>query len=362
MKKSYLMIAAAAALFAACAGNDTFKDVDTQDVAIDFAHGYIGKPTKAELTNTWFTTTNNNFGVYGFKGSQAIYTDEEVKWNGSDWKHETVRFWDKAATNYEFYAYAPYAQEADFTDKKFSFESIVAKPIVDIETANADLAIATPMTNISYDKCTKKEEAGHGTGHVEFIFNHVLSKLSFMIKTSLNVVAAGTGDVKGLQVNAISLDFPTATSASWSQTAANAVAGTTAFDGYTVKDGIDASTKKEIPANYETVVLTGATTDVTATAAPIGKKFIVAPVNTANTEHIFGIKVDYTITYNDGVVETSTAYGVIGGGDGTTGTQYKPTQNTNYCITLNINPEAIEFCVDKINDWADETVLNTDVK
>ncbi len=355
------MIAAAAALFAACAGNDTFKDVDTQDVAIDFAHGYIGKPTKAELTNTWFTTTNNNFGVYGFKGSQAIYTDEEVKWNGSDWKHKTVRFWDKAATNYEFYAYAPYAQEADFTDKKFSFESIVAKPIVDIETANADLAIATPMTNISYDKCTKKEEAGHGTGHVEFIFNHVLSKLSFKIKTSLNVVAAGGGDVKGLQVNAISLDFPTATSASWSQTAANAVDGTTAFVGYAVKDGINTD-GKEIPANYETKVLTEATTNVTASAEPIGKTFIVAPVNTTNSEHIFGIKVDYTITYNDGVVETSTAYGVIGGGDGTTGTQYKPAQNTNYCITLNINPETIEFCVDKINGWADETVLNTDVK
>ena len=362
MKKSYLMIVAVAALISACAGTDTVKEIDTQDVAIDFAHGYIGKPTKAELTNAWFTTTNNNFGVYGFKGSQAIYTNEEVTWNGSDWEHSTVRFWDKAATNYEFYAYAPYAQAATFTDKKFGFTSIVAKPIVDIETANADLAIATPLTNISYDKCTKKTEAGHGTGHVEFIFNHVLSKLSFMIKTSLNVVADGSGDVRELKVNAISLDFPTATSASWTQDAATAVDGTTAFVGYTAKDGINTSTNKEIPANYETVVLTGATTDVTDTAEPIGKTFIVAPVNSTDTEHIFGIKVDYTIKYNDNLVETTTAYGVIGGGDGTTGTQYKPDQNTNYCITLNINPEAIEFCVDKINNWDDETVLNTDVK
>ena len=357
MKKSYLMIAAAAALFAACSNTDTFKEVANEEVAIDFANGYIENTTKAELTNDWFTQDNNNFGVYGFKGSTEIFTNEEVKWvaSQSDWKHTTKRFWDKASSAYEFYAYAPYGQTATFTDKKFGFTNIAAKPIVNITTANADLAVATPLTGISYDHCTSQSTAGHGAGHVEFIFNHVLSKLSFYIKTNLNVNTDGTtGDVKELKVNAISLDFPTATSASWAQSNASGVSGTVTYDGYTAKDG----------SNYETVVLSGASTDVTNTATQIGNVFIVAPVTTSGTsaEHIFGVKVDYTIKYNDNLTESSTAYGVIGGGNGTTGTQYKPAENTNYGITLNINPEAIEFCVDEINNWATETILSTDVK
>ena len=368
MKKSYLMIAAAAALFAACSNNDTFKEVANEEVAIDFANGYIEKTTKAELTNDWFKENNNNFGVYGYKGSTRIFDNEEVKWveNDNDWKHTTKRFWDKASSAYEFYAYAPYGQTATFsdTDKKFGFTNIVAKPIVNITTDNADLAIATPLTGISYDHCTNKNAAGHGAGHVEFIFNHVLSKLSFYIKTNLNVKSDLSGDVQELKVNAISLDFPTATSASWAQSNASGVSGTVTYDGYQAKDGIDGTTGKEIPANYETVVLSGASTDVTNAATQIGNVFIVAPVTSSGTsaEHIFGVKVDYTIKYNDNVTESSSAYGVIGGGNGTTGTQYKPAQNTNYGITLNINPESIEFCVNKIENWATETTLNTDVK
>lgn len=366
MKKSYLMIAAAVALFTACAEKDTYKEILNEEVAIDFANGYIGKTTKAELTNEWFKVTNNDFGVYGFKGTTKIFSNEQVKWSGSDWTHTTKRFWDKAASNYEFYAYAPYGQAASFdeTNKLFGFTEIVANPIVDILTANADLAVATPMTGISYDKCTKKEEGGHGAGHVEFIFNHVLSKLSFYVKTDLNVAASG-GDVKELKVNAISLDFPTATSASWAQSTANSVSGAITYTGYQAKNGINSETGKEIPANYETVVIQNASTDVTTTATQIGKIFIVAPVTASGTssEHIFGVKVDYTIKYNDDVTESSTAYGVIGGGDGTTGTtQYKPAENTNYAITLNIHPEEIQFCVDKINNWATETALNTTVK
>ena len=366
MKKSYLMIAAAVALLTACSNNDTFKEVANEEVAIDFANGYIGKETKAELNNAWFTQDNNNFGVYGFKGSTAIFTNEEVKWvaNDNDWKHNTKRFWDKASSAYEFYAYAPYGQTATFTDKKFGFTNIAAAPIVNILTANADLAVATPMTGISYDHCTQKTTNGHGDGHVEFIFNHVLSKLSFYIKTNLNVKSDKSGDVQELKVNAISLDFPTATSASWAQSNATGVSGSITYVGYTAKDGINSTTGKEIPANYETVVLADANTDVTNTATQIGNVFIVAPVTSTGTspEHIFGVKVDYTIKYNDNVTESSTAYGVIGGGNGTTGTQYKPAENTNYGITLNINPEAIEFCVNRIEDWATETTLATDVK
>ena len=50
MKKSYLMIAAAAALFAACAENDTIKEVN-EDVAIGFDGKYVNKATRAEISS-----------------------------------------------------------------------------------------------------------------------------------------------------------------------------------------------------------------------------------------------------------------------------------------------------------------------
>jgi len=365
MKKSYLTIAIAAISFAACTNEVLIEEPVIEDVEIGFAEGFIDKTTKAELTNSWFANDDeNSFGVYGYKGTTQLYgkTDgtaaEEVKWSKTDkdWKHTTVRFWDKAATNYEFYAYAPFGQATTFTSKKFSFTSIAAKPIVNITTANADLAIATPLTGQSYYNCTQTSVSGHGAGHVEFIFNHVLSKLSFKVTTSLKIDADGNEEVKAVTVKGIKLDFPTATSASWNQTAADGVSGTTTFDTYAAKDG----------SEYETIVFPkeSETQAATAEAKAIGNVFIVAPVNTTVTEHVFGVKVDYSITYNDGVTEDAVAYGVIGGGDGSTGTtQYKPTQNSNFVVTLNINPEKIEFCVNKINDWDAETAVGpVDVK
>lgn len=376
MKKSYLTLAAVAAIMASCSNEVLIDEPVVNDVEIGFAQSFIDKTTKAELTNEWFQNDDeNSFGVYGYKGSLQIYgktdgtTAEEVKWNKSskDWEHSTVRFWDKAANDYEFYAYAPYGQAAKFTSKKFTFESIVANPIAVITADNADLAIANPLTGISYDKCTKKTADGHGNGHVEFIFNHILSKLSFNVKTSLEI--GSDKAVTALSVKEIKLDFPTATKTSWNQTDAGAVAGTTTFDAYAEKNGIG-SDGKPVAANYETSVYpkttdaANATQAVTSNAAAIGNQFIVAPVNGTNGEHVFGVRVLYTITYKDGVSEDCVAYGVIGGGNGSAGTtQYKPTQNSNYVVTLNINPETIEFCVDKINDWNAETAVGpVDVK
>lgn len=359
MKKSYLTLAAVAMIMASCSNEVLIEEPVEKDVEIGFVNGFIDNTTKAELTNAWFANDDQNaFGVYGFKGTTQLFDNEEVRWNkeAKDWKHTTVRFWDKAATNYEFYAYAPFEQAATFTNKMFAFSNIVAKPIVDITTANADLAIATPKTNVSYansvcNTTTTVSADGHGTGHVEFTFNHILSKLSFKAKTNLDVNSNGGADVKAVTIKKIELDFPTATSASWTQTAASGVAGTTSFGTYGAKDG-----------TFETVVFptNNETQAITTTAVAIGKTFIVAPVNTDNPEHVFGVKVTYDILYNDNKTDPDcVSYGVIGGGNGTTGTQYKPTQNSNYVVTLVVGPEKIEFCVDKINDW--ETATSVEV-
>ena len=335
MKKSYLMIAAAAALFAACSSNDIKNDV-TENVEISFQQRGIENLTKAALTLDWFTTNGNAFGVNGFKGSTQIFTNEQVTYSSgsSDWTHTTIRFWDKSATNYNFYAYAPYSSTAPTFSSTTGY-TFTGNIITDITTDGADKAVAW-KTGTSYAQCCST----HGS-HVDLTFNHVLSKLAFKVKTTSDIVTAGAT----ITVKKIELDFPTAATSTWTQTAAGAAAGTTSFTTYAAKDG----------STYETEVYNNSTgTALTATAADLGKNYIVYPVNTTNTEHVFGVKVTYDLEYADHTTETAcVATGTVGGGE-TAETQYKPNQNDSYTVTITVDPAHIEFCVEGVNGWSEK--------
>lgn len=337
MKKSYLMIAAAATLFAACSSNDTFKDNVVEEVPISFEQRGVENLTKAALTLEWFKTNNNAFGVNGFKGSTQIFTNEKVTYSSTtgDWGHPTIRFWDKAANNYNFYAYAPYSTTAPTFNETTGYTFTSSTLITDITAEGADKAVAW-KTNTSYAQCC----GTHGS-HVDLTFNHVLSKLGFKIKTTQAIITADAT----ITVKKIELDFPTAATSKWEQTAAGAAAGTTTFTTYNVKDG----------TNYETKVYDNATgIDLTASAQEIDNKYIVYPVNSTNTEHIFGIKVTYDLEYSDGAKETAcVATGTVGGGT-TTETQYKPAQNESYTVTITVDPAQIEFCVEGVQGWTEK--------
>ena len=356
MKKSYLILAAVAGLLASCTQNEEIVKTIDEPVAISFENGFINNQTRAELVNNWFTTDGNKFGVFGYKGTQQIFgtsasAAEPVTWEASksDWTNPTLRFWDKAAT-YSFYAYAPFAATTSIDAGKFTFTGLSL--IKDVTTDNADVAISNPVTG-DYDACTNcvnTNTTGHGTSHVEFTFNHILSKLAFKAMTTTPTTDAT------ITVKKIEVDFPTATATSWAQTAASGVAGTTSFTDYTAKDG----------TNYETVVYNNTTGTVLGTTTPtstIGNQYIVAPVNTTNTEHVFGVKVTYDLKHvADNVTETNcVAYGVVGGGS-TEATQYKPGQNDSYVILIKIGREKIEFCVNKITDWNTDTVREITVE
>lgn len=357
MKKSYLMIAAVAALFAACAEKDTFKDVDTQDAVIGFGHSATQKTTRAELDMNWFRTENNAFGVYGFKSDAAIFTNENVYCSNATspyaWSHATIRFWDKAAADaYDFYAYAPFTGTTNTagTNPTFSkstgFTFTGIPVIADITDAGADKAVADAVLDIDYDDT--RLHAGHSNSPtVQFVFNHILSKLSFKIKTDvLSTVATFT--VKKIEIN-----FPTATGVQWAETASNNPAGVTTYTGYTAKAG-----------DYDFTVFEGQQA-VTNSAAALtnAHTYIVTPVNSTVTKHEFDVKVTYDILYADNTAENDCiATGTIGTGEPAANT-YTPAQNQYYIAVININPEKIEFCVEGVDEWDPETPVGpVDVK
>ena len=121
MKKSYLIIAAAAALFAACSDNDSFKEINNQQGsdAITFST-FTSKQTRAENSDalyTWaFLNNHTSFQVWAFKdiapaADKAVFAGDVVAVSGTvaDTKYEysPLRFWDKTAGKYHFYAAAP---------------------------------------------------------------------------------------------------------------------------------------------------------------------------------------------------------------------------------------------------------------
>jgi len=225
MKKSYLMIAAAAALFAACSSNDTLKEFNkTEGPAINFS-SYTQKISRAENSSASYSLFledhHSSFKVWGFKNTSAtaVFFNETVSYNNNSttddtsddyWSYNNTRYWDKTATDYYFYACAPSTSALTFNGA-----TSAAKDAADNNKAtaiasqpNGYFTITSDYSqvgqNISPKNSTSKQESWKGktdidlmiaapkhlTGNalnystVQLKFIHILSRLNVTIKTA----------------------------------------------------------------------------------------------------------------------------------------------------------------------------------
>jgi len=177
MKKSYLMIAAAA-LLAACAGKEEINEISTQGPVIGF-NTFTQKATKAANSSanyTWLLEDHHSdFKVWGYKNNSAdaVFNGERVYFdNGGTtdvttddiWAYVNNRYWDKASTHYYYYACAP------FTSTPFAFNGVTTNKATDAEATasknsqpNGYFTITTAYTkageNVSaYAKSTEADK------------------------------------------------------------------------------------------------------------------------------------------------------------------------------------------------------------
>lgn len=223
MKKSYLMtIAAAVALFAACSSNDTIKyEYDLFDAqqknSIGFA-AYSSKTTKADDANsTSLQDFYGTFDVYGWKTVNSAYSSVfnhvPVGYFGTDtsgpvvyqtgkpsdewgapftagWYYQNVRYWDRTATAYQFFAIAPYeavpapaltvAAGAD----NINIGSSSAKYDISTEK-NLAIVSSKPIADKKYFGFNKDymlaEKSTTQNAKVTFNFHHILTKFNVKI-------------------------------------------------------------------------------------------------------------------------------------------------------------------------------------
>ncbi len=179
MKKSLIILAAAALAMAACT---TTKDIDygvaQASKQVSFT-SHVNKNTRA-LSNDNFSQFNV-FGSYTTATSTTptqVFNDIAVTKNGTDWTYSgDARYWIKDAT-YTFYAYSK--ENAKTTTSRFNAAELTLENYI-VNAANdnqKDLVFASAKNIIGKESGNEK---------VAFDFKHILSKIRFTFTSNFPV-------------------------------------------------------------------------------------------------------------------------------------------------------------------------------
>lgn len=239
MKKIFIF-AAAAAMLASCS-QDVLTDINSvsnDEGAISFGT-WTSKATRAENSTgadgAQLEKYHNTFVVYGFKnvygkdeakvfdGTVCTYTGSPsdpfyVESSAGDWKYSPVRYWDKSADGYDFYAVSPCTETFTaagktggfvlagipgnyyFTLSGYSVDGKSLAPNTEVTGQHND-CFATTNVNAADPMIATDVKGYHNFSkeHVQLDFNHILSRLNLAVKTNIPALGA-TVTLKKLMV------------------------------------------------------------------------------------------------------------------------------------------------------------------
>lgn len=199
MKKGLFIIAGAALVLSSCQ-----EDGIRNNYSEDFQTGisfetFSNKVTRGEGAENSGKEANNglakfhdSFFVWGSKyvnGTQTpVFTKQIVNYASAadGWKYTPVRFWDKTADKYDFYAAAPATQNwvwnnnaKQLTLSAFAVTGATLAPtfdcLADAEMPDVDIMISNDV--VRDDLLNKKTY-----DRVELLFNHILSRLNIAVR------------------------------------------------------------------------------------------------------------------------------------------------------------------------------------
>ncbi len=407
MKKSYLMIAAAAALLTACSDSEKLTNVisqPTQNDKIGFVT-YSEKTTRANEDNSvhlfdfhktfdvysWKTVEGTPSSVFAHTPVEYFKTDTQGnvvyktapakpsdEW-GDDWTtstsvkgwfYENVRYWDKLASAYSFFAIAPYEAVPDpalaVADDSVN---IAIGSSTDYYDISSEINLATKGDTLTKDKryfgFTKDymlaDKAATRNQLVTLTFHHILTKLN--VKISIQDSYKGKQKVTvenlkivGLENNGYFAYKTNMTTNGWTTKAA-------ASDNTYNKEITDAypiinDSTKNYSGYYwiQTLVfpqtLTCKSDSAQSTANGLVDKYLYIKY-TIGTEK-FEAYYDLCYVFNNNAVFADPSQSI----DATT---YALAQGSEYTLNIKVGPEPIIFDA-KVDTWNEVTEVEHSVK
>jgi hypothetical protein len=317
---------------------DTFSQNDETVNSIEFGN-YVGGMTRASRGTGNTFITGDKIEVYGFMTTgniiDKLFNKQPVeKKDDGTWTYSPKKYWNIGSV-YDFYAIFPYSNSNSFDDADKTFS--VTGFEVNVNPADQiDLMIAQQINNASANNV------------VNFVFNHILSNVSFFVKTSDNFVTTNidrvevvTFDVKGLYKKG---DFD---QTGWSSV--------NVFEGnWTVDGGV----------MYDLPQVTGVVYNIGATeASAITKDLLLMPQAIDDNAVI---EIMYKLVYDDGTSSTFTKSVKLNKIVGNNGRQssilasWNPNYRYNYIISVDPSMTTIKPIAKDDNDQNDYEDPNAD--
>ena len=375
MKKNLLIIAATALIFAACSNNDLLNDMQDQQVEIGFST-FTGKLTRAEnstaSTTHGLSTHHTAFKVWGYKTvngkSSAVFGESnnagtQVAWNSTNsaWEYTPLRFWDKSATNYKFYAAAPASASWSYANDKLSLTgfSVDGATIAASSSIDADANFGAKDIMISEDVTVLP--AAYTTANVQLNFIHLLTRLNIGVKKASPALDSYVVKLKSIKVYNLvdGANFSEATAAIQSGSIARWSANNTISDNS--KNGYGYTTVTEVTKNYNYIYQS---------------LFIPQQIDYVADTPLNGtglgasskpyLNIQYDLYNTDGSVKIDSYSYFFNLADMFNGNGENSTANVKLCegwmnnLNITIEPVAINFAAD-IYEWQPTTDTNVNV-
>lgn len=200
MKKSLFIIASAALVLSSCAEDALRNEIKGEEQAISFAT-FAQKATRAENSTAsdhhGLAKHHQSFEVWGSKYVNGVENrvfgengpGQLVTVASGDWSYSPIRFWDKSAQKYDFYAAAPanIGWIWDNNTKKLSLNgfAIDGATLEVMNTVSADALMPNAKDiMISTDIIREAVNNVMDKGEVNLFFNHILSRFNIAVQKS----------------------------------------------------------------------------------------------------------------------------------------------------------------------------------
>lgn len=323
---------AAAAVLAGCAKTEVTKVADGRAIAFD---NFVSNSVKSidqtsDLTNFYVS------GGYSDGTFHAVFDNQEVRLNGSDWEYTPVRYW----TSNQTYYFAAYSNNnASHANVSFGETThhltITGFTVADSEADDLIYAQGN-ASGYSWDGIRAMDP-------VEFTFYHVLSKVMFSFTKS--------ADLNGMEMNITGITVNPYTSGTFMGTD---ISGSQyPFFAWTA------------PGDQSDVIfgnitnLPDAGSEPTQTEARVFIPQSVSGYNVTFAVEHRPLNADGSIDTDGEMVTKNFSVSIAG----TTGNQWSPGHVYVYNAEIkaaNLKLEPIEFTVTDVSDWETEETI-TDI-